>query len=478
MSEPSRFYITTTLPYVNARPHLGHALEMVRADIIARYHLLLGDEVFFNTGTDEHGQKIYEKALEEGLDPQDYVDKRAESFKDLVSDLGMLPDVNFVRTTNSEHQAVAQKFWRRCAEAGDIYKAKYKVLYCVGCELEKSRSDLVNGECPDHPGRALEEREEENYFFRFSRYQQALQELYSNRPDFVIPDFRHKEIASFVSRGLEDFSISRLKSKMSWGVPVPDDPEHVMYVWFDALVNYVSVLNWPEDREMFDNWWPPVQYAGKDNLRQQAAMWQAMLLSAGLEPSRRIVINGFVLGEGGQKMSKTLGNVVDPYDLIEQYGSEALRYYIARELHPFEDSGVSEEKFRETYNANLANGIGNLVSRIMKMSQDHLEQTPAGGDSEPELPDEYHQAMNKFNIQQAADLVWKKMSEMDNRIQAEQPFKTVKTEPQRARRVIAELVQDLKAVTVMLRPIMPSTADSIEQAIKDNRKPQPLFARK
>lgn len=475
MAYSNHFYITTTLPYVNAKPHLGHALEMVRADIIARYYAMNGAEIFFNTGTDEHGQKIYEKALERSLEPQIYVDQQSENFKNLIRDLGLLADINFIRTTDEAHQVATQAFWRRCVEAGDIYKAKYKVLYCVGCELEKSRSDLINGECPDHPGRPLEEREEENYFFRFSRYQKPLLDLYSNRPDFVIPDFRQKEIKSFVQGGLEDFSISRLKSKMAWGIPVPDDDDHVMYVWFDALVNYVTAVGWPNDEERFNYWWPPVQYAGKDNLRQQASMWQAMLMSAGLKPSRQIVINGFVIS-GGQKMSKTIGNVIDPYELIEEYGVEVLRYYVARELHPFEDSDVTLEKFRDSYNAHLANGLGNLVSRVMKMSESHLSTPPAV--AEPSLPEQYCQAMERFNIQAAANVVWQWIGELDNRIQTDQPFRLIKTEPERARAIISELVAGLRAVAVMLKPIMPETADAIEEAIRANRKPTSLFERK
>ncbi|MFC1721155.1 methionine--tRNA ligase, partial [Patescibacteria group bacterium] len=365
------FYLTTTLPYVNADPHIGFALEIVHADIIARYRRLLGEEVFFNFGTDEHGQKVYQEALKAGKTPQEYVDGYAAKFDELKKALNLSYN-NFIRTTDPCHIAAAQEFWKKCDANGDIYKKQYKAKYCVGCELEKTDSELVDGCCPLHPGKELEIREEENYFFKFSKYQDKLLELYKSNPDFVLPDFRFNEIKRFVEGGLQDFSISRLKDKMPWGVPVPGDDEHVMYVWFDALVNYVSAIGWPDDMEKFEKWWPVVQVAGKDNLRQQSAMWQAMLMSVDLPTSKQVVIHGFVTSDG-KKMSKSVGNVINPFDIVNEYGTDALRYYIAREFSPFEDSDITMEKFNVAYNANLANGIGNLASRIMKMAEDNLD---------------------------------------------------------------------------------------------------------
>ena len=241
----NNFYLTTTLPYVNSDPHLGFALELVQSDAIVRYHKLLKQEVFFNTGTDEHGQKVYQKAEEAGKDIQGYCDEYAEKFKQLAPALGILPDIHFIRTTDQHHIAACQEFWDRCEGRGDIYKKIYKVKYCVGCELEKTESDLDDsGHCPIHPNLEIELIEEENYFFRFSNYQKPLLDFYEKHPDFVVPDFRFNEIKQFVKNGLQDFSISRLKEKMPWGVPVPGDEDHVMYVWFDALINYVSTLGW------------------------------------------------------------------------------------------------------------------------------------------------------------------------------------------------------------------------------------------
>lgn len=476
MNQKKTFYITTTLPYVNAEPHLGHALEFVRADIIARYKKLMGFEVFFNTGTDEHGLKIYRKAQEQGKDPQVYVDEYAEKFKNFVRQLGMLPDLNFIRTTDPEHIVAAQEFWRVCQKNGDIYKKNYSVKYCVGCELEKTESELVDGKCPDHPNLSIEILEEENYFFRFSKYQKPLLEFYEKNPDFVVPNFRFNEIKRFVERGLEDFSISRLKEKMPWGVEVPDDSEHVMYVWFDALVNYISAIGWSEDEENFKKWWPVTQYAGKDNLRQQSAMWQAMLMSAGIQTSEQIIINGFILGEGGVKMSKSLGNTVDPIEIIEEYGTDALRFYLARHVNSFEDSEFTLEKFKTAYNDDLANGLGNLVSRIMKMAVDNDVLTSL---YKQNYPQHMIDVFNRFEIGEAMNFIFSKIQKLDRKIQKEQPFKVVKSNPEIGNHIIQELVSELYIIGFYLQPFIPKTAEKIMDLIKQNKMPKnSLFPRK
>ena len=256
-----RQYITTTLPYVNSSAHIGHATEFIRADALARHYQRRGYSVFLNTGTDEHGQKIYEKAIAAGVPTQQFVDDLAADFKRLLPALGIMPEINFVRTTDPHHKHAAQALWRRCRDNGDIYKAQHQVKYCTGCELEKTDSELEDGQCPLHPTYTIEVRDEENYFFRFSKYQQPLLDLFQTQADFVVPHFRLLEIQKFVEGGLQDFSVSRLKSKMSWGVSVPDDNEQVMYVWFDALTNYISVTGWPEQAD-FGGWWPGIQLAG------------------------------------------------------------------------------------------------------------------------------------------------------------------------------------------------------------------------
>lgn len=467
------FYITTTLPYVNADPHMGHALEFVQADIIARYKRLLGKDVFFNTGTDEHGIKIYNKARESGITPKEYTDTYAKRFKELLDELNV-SEYNFIRTTDPGHKEAAQAFWKKCEETGDIYKKEYKVKYCIGCELEKTDSELVDGKCSIHPNMEIEIIEEENYFFKFSRYQDKLIKLYEDNPEFVVPETRLNEIKSFVAQGLQDFSISRLKEKMPWGVEVPGDPDHVMYVWFDALVNYISAVGWPNKIDEFENWWPVVQIAGKDNLRQQSAMWQAMLMSAGLEPSKTILIHGFINSDG-QKMSKSLGNVINPREIIKEYGTDALRYYLAREVNTFEDSDLTMERFKEAYNANLANGLGNLVSRTMKMATTHLEEAVSVSENIPF--DDYNNYLESYDIQKTTDLIWEKIAKLDEYIAETEPFKTIKTNPDKAKKDIEYVTTGVYTIALMLEPFMPETTEKIKQAVKNNKMPEPLFKR-
>lgn len=471
-----RIYLTTTLPYVNAAPHLGFALEIVHADIFARYKRLTGHEVFFNTGTDEHGQKIFEAAKKEGKDTQKYVDEYAAKFGLLKEKLNLSYD-NFIRTTDPRHVAAAEVFWKRCKNAGDIYKKLYKVKYCVGCELEKTESELENGKCPLHPDKKLDIREEENYFFRFSKYRDTILAIYRKDRRFVVPSSRLNEIRAFVERGLEDFSISRLKEKMPWGVPVPDDKDHIMYVWFDALVNYLSAIGWPDKK--YEKWWPVIQFAGKDNLRQQSAMWQAMLMSAGIEPSKQIVIHGFITS-GGQKMSKSLGNVVDPFTLVDDYGTDAVRYYLARHTHPFEDSDFTTERFREVYNAHLANGIGNQVARVMKLAEMYLDFPVVVSDEglEPSLCEK----LDQYAVHEATDLVFEHIQKGDSYVQTHEPHKNIKSDDsalqKKAKTDIEKMVRHIYKIAEHLEPFMPETSKTIKKAVKENKKPDTLFPRK
>ena len=474
------FYITTTLPYVNADPHVGFAMELIRADVIARSKKLQGYDVFFNTGTDEHGQKLWSDAQKAGETVQSYVDRYAKEFRGLKDLLQISNDIHFIRTTDEHHEKAAQEFWKLCDKNGFIYKKTYQVKYCVGCELEKTDSELVDGKCPIHSNREIEYIDEENYFFRFSEFQKPLLEFYEKNPNFVVPDFRFNEIKAFVERGLEDFSISRLKSKMPWGVPVPGDDTQVMYVWFDALVNYISTLGWPENTEEFKNYWEnglPTQYCGKDNLRQQSAMWQAMLMAAGLPNSHQIIINGFFVGEGGIKMSKSLGNVVNPYDVVALYGAEALRYYVTGEVSMFEDSPCSLELIKSSYNAKLANGLGNLASRILTLSEKHLAECPPIPESS--IPEEYFSLLNSYDINGAIAFVWNQISLLDKEIHDTEPFKVVKVDEEAGKHMISSLVVRLYTIARMLYPILPETNTTLKKLIKENKKPdQPLFLRK
>ena len=474
------FYITTTLPYVNAEPHMGHALEFVRADIIARWKKLSDYEVFFNTGTDEHGQKLVRAAEDTGAPVKEYVDNRAANFRKLLPLLGISEDVHFIRTTDPHHEKAAQEFWKRVEKNGFIYKKNYKSKYCIGCEETKTESELVNGYCPIHPQVEIEIINEENYFFKFSAFGSRLMELYDQEQHNIVPDFRMSEMREFIKRGLEDFSISRLKNKMSWGVAVPNDPDHVMYVWFDALVNYISTLGWPEESATFEKFWKngtPTQYCGKDNTRFQSVMWQAMLMAADLPPTHTVVVNGFVTGEGGIKMSKSIGNVVNPVDVVKEYGTDALRYFVAREIGSFEDSPFTMERFKNSYNTNLANGLGNLVSRVMKMATTHLD----GAIVLPkvEIAADFKNALDSFDIHAAANIVWKHITDTDQLIQDKAPFKLVKTDRPAAVEIIKDLCVRLYTIGWMLNPLLPETSNTIRTLVHHNRMPAvPLFLRK
>ncbi len=490
------FYITTTLPYINAPLHLGHATEIIRADAVARQRQLCGDEVFFNTGTDEHGLKVYEAAAKAGKDVQQYVDEYAALYKNTLRQFGVTDEAHYIRTTTSRHLQAAQEFWRRCNQNGYIYKKNYQTKYCVGCEEEKTDSQLVDGKCPEHD-RVPELINEENYFFKLSAFGDKLSALYDAHPDFIIPAYRLNELREFIKNGLRDFSISRLATKMPWGIPVPDDPTQVMYVWFDALVNYISTLGWGSntsqspltlrgEEDLFEKFWAggtPTQYCGKDNIRFQGLMWQAMLMAAGLPPTHTIIVDGFILGEGGVKMSKTLGNVIDPLAIVQEYGTDALRYFVLRHFHPFEDTTVSPEKLKEWYNAHLANGLGNLVSRVLTMAitnnvrietedTDQAEGASTGG----ELDNEWYQ---KFELNKMAEAIWQTISEADNLIQVKQPFKLIKTNKSEAEAVIRSLLATLLQIGTRLRPLLPQTAETIISLVTTNQLPAPpLFPRK
>lgn len=477
MPDKQAKYLTTTLPYVNADPHIGFATEVLVGDAMARYWRLMGHEVFFNTGTDEHGQKIAEKADAAGQSRQEYVDHFANEFKKLGEALDLSYD-RFIRTTDEGHKLAAQSIWQKCLEKGDIYKKKYKGLYCVGDEMFLRDSDLVNGKCPNHPNMEPQVVEEENYFFALSKYQDYLKD-YLSKPGVIEPEWRRQEAIKFVEGGLEDFSISRERVRLDWGVNVPNDTDQVMYVWFDALTNYISTLGWPEDKDgNFNKFWTEgetTQLAGKDQIRFQSIMWQAMLKSADVKATDRVIYHGFI-NSGGQKMSKSLGNVISPYDLVGRYGTEATRYLLLRHVHPFEDSDITIERLDELYTAGLVNGLGNLVARVLKMAETHLEE-PIAKPAIGRFDSEYVQALDGFNIQAACDAVWRKVGELDERIATEEPFKMVKTDPEKAKALIRELLADVYIIGRMLHPLMPETSIIIKTAVLANKKPENLFSR-
>jgi methionyl-tRNA synthetase len=478
MSKRAR-YLTTTLPYVNDKPHIGHALEFVQADTLARYYRLLGHEVFFNTGTDEHGQKIAQKADAEGRDRQAYVDEYAATFNTLKAGLNLSYDA-FIRTSSPAHKAAAQEIWRRCDQKGDIYKKSYVGLYCVGCELFYKESELDENNCCLIHKRPVEEVEEENYFFKLSNYQEKLIEYFNNEGS-ITPEWQRQWALEFVKGGLEDLSISRQKSRMDWGVEVPGDDGHVMYVWFDALTNYISTLGWPSEEENFNTFWvegETLQLAGKDQVRFQSIIWQAMLMSADIKTTDTIFYHGFI-NSAGQKMSKSIGNVISPDEMVQRYGTDATRYILLRHVHPFDDSDLTWEKMDEYYTANLVNGLGNLVSRVMKMAETHLEG-PAGVVDAP-IEEAFKLELDIYRPDRAFDLVFSHIQKGDEYVQETEPFKKIKSDNQdevvEAKMVIGKLVHHIYRVAEHLTIFMPDTAEAIMSAVRENKKPDNLFPR-
>ncbi len=471
-----KFYVTTAIDYVNAAPHLGHALEKTQADIIARYQRLLGKDVFFLTGTDEHGAKVAKAAALQNKEPEDFVDEIVENYKKLVKELNISND-DFIRTSDkARHWPGAEALWKKLAAKGDIYKANYKGLYCVGCEAFITKKDLVNGKCAIH-NQEPEEINEENYFFKLSAYQEKIKSAITSGRLNIIPESRKNEVLGMIAVGLEDVSFSRPAKDIPWGIPVPGDKSQTMYVWADALTNYISALGYgSKDESKFKKYWPAdVQVIGKDILRFHALILPAMLISAGIELPKNILVHGHLTVDG-KKMSKSLGNVIDPFDLIARYGTDAVRYYLSREILTAEDGDITEEKFKTAYNANLANGLGNLVSRIMKMAASYLEVCPEL--PEKSIPENFIEALANYEINKAADIIWRKIGELDGKIQTTEPFKLIKTDKEAAIKIVKELVIDLYTIGRMLNPIMPATSAIIKSTVKSNKMPEPLFVRK
>lgn len=461
------FYLTTTLPYVNAEPHIGFALEMIQADAIARYERLLGREVVFSTGTDEHGQKIYQKAVDAGLDPQEYCDLYAAKFDGLKMALN-LSYTHFIRTTDQKHEKAAQEIWNRCKASGDIYKKKYKGLYCVGDEMFLREQDLVDGKCPNHPTMEPITIEEENYFFAFSKYKDQLLE-YLKKEHVIVPDWRLAEAVAFIEDGLQDFSISRTKERMPWGIPVPDDDTQVMYVWFDALTNYISTLGWPDETKdgEFDTFWnngESVQVAGKDQIRFQSLMWQAMLMSAGIKNTDYIFYHGFISSEG-KKMSKSIGNVVDPYETVAEFGSAAVRFYLLGALPAYSDGDFSKERFETFYTAHLVNGIGNLVSRVLSMLEkytDKLVPTPTSTDpfNVAEYWKRYDAAEDAYKFDEMVKVLNDLVAAVDGYISDAKPWEKAKA-GESIDEILYVTVEAVRHIGLMMLPLMPERAEEL-----------------
>ncbi len=476
--EKKKFYISTTLPYTNSNPHIGFAAEIIKADVIARWYRLLNYEVFFNTGTDEHGIKIYQKAIQEGKSVDEYCQNIADKFYNLKSILN-LSFTNFIRTSDEKHRLAVKYFWQKCLDNGDIYKKNYKVKYCIGCEMEKTDSDLEKGLCPYHPSQKLEEIEEENYFFRFSKYQKNLLEFYQKNPSFVLPEKRFNEIKQFLERGLNDFSISRLKEKMPNGIEVPSDNKHVMYVWFDALVNYISTLDWPNDEKKFNSFWPGVQVCGKDNLRQQTAMWPAMLMSANLSLPKHVLIFGFLTADG-KKISKSENNVIDPFFMVDKYGTDALRYYLLTEISTFSDGDFSQENLKNKYRADLSNVLGNFASRLTNLIEKNNLSINIDEDlkkPDEEFFEEFSLKMSKFKLSEAIVILWNKLRQCDERMTKLAPWKM--NNQSELKDTLQILTSDFYQAVSLSTIFLPQSAEIIKKSLRQEKikKITPLFPR-
>lgn len=467
MKQP--FYLTTAIPYANANPHIGFALEILYADVMIRYQRLLGKEVYFLTGTDEHGQKMLKTAKEAGISTEQYAKEKSAKFQELADEWNISND-DFIRTTEERHETRAQNFWRECLKTGDIYKKKYRGLYCIGCESFKTEKDLIEGKCPDHD-RVPETIEEENYFFRLSRYQEPLEFLFEKNNNFVLPSGRYKEMLNILKSGLEDVSISRAKEKLPWGIPVPADESQVMYVWFDALTNYITALGYSSDNDaLFQKFWPGVHLVGKEINRFHSLLWPAMLMSAGLDVPKQIVAHGWMTVDG-QKMSKTIGNVIDPQELVKKYPLEAVRYFLMREISFDADGDFSYSKFEERYTADLANGLGNLTSRVLTMIEKYCNsQIPEVVTADEALISflikkiwpAYVEGMNTWRFDKALEAAWHFITHCDQMISDKEPWALAKRgEMETVHDLLHHLSEALRHIAIMIWPVMPETAENI-----------------
>ncbi len=454
-------YITTAIPYMNGSPHIGHAMDYCLADVCARYYKLCGDEVRLQAGTDEHGSKIWQKAKETGVSAQDFVDENVATYQDFIKKLGV-EYTDFVRTTDAEHEKRCQEIWKKLEK--HIYKSKYEGWYCTGCERFITDKEYTenDGICPDHQS-PYEKLEEENYYFRISDFKNQIRDAISKDELVILPAFRKKEILKLLDES-PDVSISRPVSQLTWGVRVPGDESQTMYVWIDALSNYLTVLGYPD--QDVSEWWPATaQFVGKDILRFHAIIWPAMLIGLGLQLPKTIISHGMILANG-QKMSKTIGNVVNPVEVIEKHGLDAFRYYFLRHVDTFADSDFTWEKFEDAYNNELANDLGNLVQRLATLAAKNKFELLRKKDGK--MHKEYQELMDKYEFSKAFDLVWEIVQGINKKIDEEKPWMLAKNqETEKLEKCLHRLISELLDANYMLRPFLPETSEKILKIFTD-----------
>jgi len=470
-------YITTPIYYVNDNPHIGHAYSTIVADVLARYHREKGYEVYFQTGTDEHGEKIEKSAAEKGMDLQKFVDENAKKFEDYWKKLNISFD-NFIRTTDPHHKKAVKETLNILYEKGYIYKGNYDAIYCVGCEQYLTKSELEKGKCLLHK-KEPEKRSSEAYLFKLSEFQKPLLEKIKSGEFKIEPESRKNEMVKFIEGGLEDISISRLKDQCSWGVELPFDENHTLYVWVDAFLNYITGLGWPNNKEKFEKFWPAdVQLMAKDILRVHATLWASLLLALDLPLPKKLFVTGFLLS-GGEKMSKSLGNVIDPLNIVEKYGNDTLRHFLLAEVPLGQDGDVTEERIKERYTSDLANGLGNLVQRVAVMIDRYFDGEIPQGHSEVDI-DPFERHIESLDLHKAVEYIWSELRGLDQYIEEEKPWALAKNNKDKLSEVLGNLAVSIVEINKAISPLLPETAEKISTIFKDGKVnvSKPLFPRK
>ncbi len=469
----SSFYVTTPIYYVNAAPHLGHAYTTIAVDVMARHHRQRGEDVFFLTGTDEHGEPVADAAKAQGLEPRELADRNAERFQALMPRLDASNDF-FIRTSDEAHKVRVQEVLQRVHDNGHVYKGLYEGWYCPRCADFKVENEIAEGNrCPIHEI-PLTLNQEENWFFRLSTFQEPLERLYAEHPDFVMPRERFNEARSFIESGLQDVSLSR--GRLTWGVTVPWDPTHVFYVWFDALLNYYTALGYARDGEdLTDRFWPATFHViGKDILKFHTVFWPAMLLAADLALPKHVFVHGFLLGADGRKMSKSLGNVLDPFEVIDRFGTEALRFYLLRDVTFGADGATSMAAVQARYEGELANDLGNLASRSIAMIDRYRDGAVPDAELDEEiaaefapLVDQVCELMDRAEITQALETIWQRVRRLNRYVEEQAPWQLAKDESRAADldRVLATLAEGLRRIGVLLAPWLPESSVKLLDAL-------------